>query len=332
MCHELPLAEPLAVRPQTLPAADLLMTKLQIVELNAKDRGDLYALLASHDVSTDASDDAGAIDVGADRRADRATTGACSTRSSSTSGGCATALAEQPLAAERAAARRRRIDALAGRSRRRRRAAGGSSARGRRAQALVRGAGGGRPRLRPHRSDQTKESSATEVEPIPGAEYAQRRERLRELAAERGLDGAARRQPRRQRRRLGRRHRLPDQPLLGVPADPRTARASGRGAATPALVMPADEDGTLVVEIPDWRDGSRRDRRRPCRARPVGGPRRRRCAIAGWPRPGRADRPREPAARHRRSDPRGAARHAAVVGRRPDRGHAADQVRRARSR
>ena len=50
MCHELPLADRLAVQPETLPAADLLMTKLQIVQLNAKDRGDLYALLDSQDI------------------------------------------------------------------------------------------------------------------------------------------------------------------------------------------------------------------------------------------------------------------------------------------
>jgi hypothetical protein len=50
MCHVLPLADRIADRPRTLPAAELLMTKLQIVELNAKDRGDLYALLHSHDV------------------------------------------------------------------------------------------------------------------------------------------------------------------------------------------------------------------------------------------------------------------------------------------
>lgn len=50
MCHELPLADRLTARDETLPAADLLMTKLQIVHLNAKDRGDLYALLDSQDV------------------------------------------------------------------------------------------------------------------------------------------------------------------------------------------------------------------------------------------------------------------------------------------
>jgi hypothetical protein len=52
MCHELPLAERLGERPDTLPAADVLMTKLQIVHLNAKDRGDLYALLHSLPVAT----------------------------------------------------------------------------------------------------------------------------------------------------------------------------------------------------------------------------------------------------------------------------------------
>jgi hypothetical protein len=54
MCHTLPLAERISVRPQTLPAAELAMSKLQIVHINAKDMGDLYALLdalevASHD-------------------------------------------------------------------------------------------------------------------------------------------------------------------------------------------------------------------------------------------------------------------------------------------
>ena len=61
MCHALPLAERIDVRPRTLPAADVLMTKLQIVELNAKDRGDLYALLASHDVRA-GDEDAIAVD------------------------------------------------------------------------------------------------------------------------------------------------------------------------------------------------------------------------------------------------------------------------------
>jgi hypothetical protein len=45
MCHALPLAEHLRAGGETLSPADLLLTKLQIVALNAKDRGDLYALL-----------------------------------------------------------------------------------------------------------------------------------------------------------------------------------------------------------------------------------------------------------------------------------------------
>ena len=51
MCHALPLAERLEVREETLPAAELLLTKLQIVALNPKDRGDLYALLLACEVT-----------------------------------------------------------------------------------------------------------------------------------------------------------------------------------------------------------------------------------------------------------------------------------------
>lgn len=45
MCHKLPLADRLSEPGPSLCATDLVMTKLQIVELNAKDRSDLYALL-----------------------------------------------------------------------------------------------------------------------------------------------------------------------------------------------------------------------------------------------------------------------------------------------
>jgi putative nucleotidyltransferase-like protein len=62
MCHELPLTERLETRAQTLPAAEVLMTKLQIVELTAKDRGDLYALLLSHELGDGEGDLT--IDVG----------------------------------------------------------------------------------------------------------------------------------------------------------------------------------------------------------------------------------------------------------------------------
>lgn len=58
MCHELPLAERLEVRAATLPAAELLMTKLQIVELNRKDQGDAFALLDGAEVTdTDRAED-----------------------------------------------------------------------------------------------------------------------------------------------------------------------------------------------------------------------------------------------------------------------------------
>lgn len=50
LCHALPVGERLMLEPMTVPLAELLMTKLQIVELNAKDRGDIYALLLAHDV------------------------------------------------------------------------------------------------------------------------------------------------------------------------------------------------------------------------------------------------------------------------------------------
>jgi hypothetical protein len=47
MCHALPLSERLDAPGPALPPTDLVMTKLQIVRLNAKDRGDLYALLGA---------------------------------------------------------------------------------------------------------------------------------------------------------------------------------------------------------------------------------------------------------------------------------------------
>jgi hypothetical protein len=51
MCHELPLGERLLLEPLTLPLAELVMTKLQIVKLNQKDMFDLYSLFLSHDVA-----------------------------------------------------------------------------------------------------------------------------------------------------------------------------------------------------------------------------------------------------------------------------------------
>jgi hypothetical protein len=50
MCHTIPIGDRLLLEPVTLPLAELLLTKLQIVELNAKDRQDIYALLQTHQI------------------------------------------------------------------------------------------------------------------------------------------------------------------------------------------------------------------------------------------------------------------------------------------
>jgi hypothetical protein len=48
MCHTVPIADRLDVDPLTVPLAELLLTKLQIVHLNEKDQRDILALLVSH--------------------------------------------------------------------------------------------------------------------------------------------------------------------------------------------------------------------------------------------------------------------------------------------
>jgi hypothetical protein len=53
MCHEIPLEDRLAVDEDTVPLAELLLTKLQIIELNEKDVRDTVALLHEHDVTDD---------------------------------------------------------------------------------------------------------------------------------------------------------------------------------------------------------------------------------------------------------------------------------------
>jgi hypothetical protein len=50
MCHSLPLGERLDVDAETIPLAELLLTKLQIVELNEKDVCDMHSLLITHEV------------------------------------------------------------------------------------------------------------------------------------------------------------------------------------------------------------------------------------------------------------------------------------------
>jgi hypothetical protein len=56
MCHDVPLgAERLSINESTVPLAELLLTKAQIVELTDKDAGDLFVLFHDHDLSTDES-------------------------------------------------------------------------------------------------------------------------------------------------------------------------------------------------------------------------------------------------------------------------------------
>ena len=62
MCHRLDLDERLGVEHSALPAADLLLMKLQVVHLNLKDVQDLAALLTTHELGDD--DAEGVIDRG----------------------------------------------------------------------------------------------------------------------------------------------------------------------------------------------------------------------------------------------------------------------------
>jgi len=57
MCHKLDLKERMEIDRETIPLADLLATKLQIVQTNEKDFGDMVCLLADHEVGgTDLQD------------------------------------------------------------------------------------------------------------------------------------------------------------------------------------------------------------------------------------------------------------------------------------
>jgi hypothetical protein len=56
MSHKIPLQDRLELEPLTLPLADLLLTKLQVVELNEKDLRDALALLHGHDVAENDGD------------------------------------------------------------------------------------------------------------------------------------------------------------------------------------------------------------------------------------------------------------------------------------
>jgi len=61
MCHTVEFAERATVMPYTLSPTDLLLSKLQIVELNAKDLNDILRLLVSFAVED--SDDPEAVDL-----------------------------------------------------------------------------------------------------------------------------------------------------------------------------------------------------------------------------------------------------------------------------
>jgi hypothetical protein len=53
MCHAIPVAERMHVDARTVPLAELLLTKLQVVELNEKDRRDALAVLHHHELASD---------------------------------------------------------------------------------------------------------------------------------------------------------------------------------------------------------------------------------------------------------------------------------------
>ncbi len=57
MCHRLPFADRLELADLCLPSADLLLSKLQIVQMGEKDLRDIYAILCDHELGP-----AGAVD------------------------------------------------------------------------------------------------------------------------------------------------------------------------------------------------------------------------------------------------------------------------------
>ncbi len=50
MCHKIPITDRIGVDPLTLPLAELMLTKLQIFEMNEKDIRDVCALLLDHPI------------------------------------------------------------------------------------------------------------------------------------------------------------------------------------------------------------------------------------------------------------------------------------------
>lgn len=62
MCHQVDLDDRLTLDPVTLTPADLLLTKLQVVEVNAKDLTDAASLLLWHEIGDERSGDVVGID------------------------------------------------------------------------------------------------------------------------------------------------------------------------------------------------------------------------------------------------------------------------------
>jgi hypothetical protein len=52
LCHTIPITRRMALDEQTIPLAELLLTKLQVVELTKKDLYDIATLLCRHDIGT----------------------------------------------------------------------------------------------------------------------------------------------------------------------------------------------------------------------------------------------------------------------------------------
>jgi hypothetical protein len=63
MCHRLPIADRLHLDSHTVPLAELLLTKLQVVRMNDKDVQDICAILVEHEVSEGDDDTVNATHV-----------------------------------------------------------------------------------------------------------------------------------------------------------------------------------------------------------------------------------------------------------------------------
>ena len=63
MCHEVPIGKRMDLEPVTIPLAELLLTKLQIIELNEKDVRDSLAILHNHPVEETDGDSVNAAHV-----------------------------------------------------------------------------------------------------------------------------------------------------------------------------------------------------------------------------------------------------------------------------